>query len=96
MSETAWIAVIGMALTQLGVLVGVYVKIKTDLTAIKTRLEIDDRNKAERTKARDNEFRVLLTEHCPRMQAECPARRDFEQWSSPSQVTDPGGRRKRA
>jgi len=89
------IALVLAALVQVGALVGVYVKIQIALTEIKTKLQLDDKSKQERQQARNDAIMLMLGQHCRAMQAECPARRDFDQWVSPSQVSGPEGKRNR-
>jgi hypothetical protein len=91
-------------LSLLGVAVtvgGIYLKQRSDntkafaelgvrLTAIETRLQIDDASSSLRREAQDNALLVTLGRHCGEQQGKCPARAEFERWSSPSQVTSPG------
>lgn len=57
--------------------VGLYVKIIADLSAIKARLEIDDKGKAARDEGYKNGTRVLIAEHCDATRKGCPALSDY-------------------
>ena len=89
---TPWIALALQTLAMLGALAGVYARISSRLTAIETRLALDDRQREASDEARETAAELMLLRHCQQTQRACPAYQEQARWPESSAVTDPGSR----
>lgn len=77
-----WAAIAISTLMILGALAAVFSKLNSRLTALETRINLDDDRKNDDQQAGKDRRHVEMAEHC----RDCPAMREHKQWADNSKV----------
>ena len=74
--DTVWLAIGIQTIAMLTVLISGYTRLIVRLSIIESQLSDERTRRTEKVTARQDAIELALARHCPKCQADCPARKE--------------------